>query len=41
MALNVGLGRIAFDARPGSGRKYPPMSTGRPCAAFSSAMIVA
>ena len=27
MALNVALGRIAFDARAGSGRKYPPIST--------------
>lgn len=30
MALNVALGRIAFDARAGSGRKYPPISTGFP-----------
>src|SRR5439155_9739763 len=41
MALNVGLGRIAFDASSGFGRKYPPMSTGFPCAAFSSDTILA
>src|SRR6266850_1755777 len=41
MALSVGLGRIAFDARSGFGRKYPPMSIRRPCAAFSSATIFA
>src|SRR5215831_2153177 len=41
MAFNVGLGRIAFDVSSRFGRKYPPMSTGRPWAAFSSAMILA
>src|SRR2546423_1901425 len=40
MALNVGLGRIAFDTLSGFGRKYPPRSTGFPCAGLEKGAAV-